>query len=688
MRFDPRSPRPHEGRRWRLRRASLLATMVALATFGVASAPAFAQAVIPTTSGPGTSPNEITNYQAVTFGPSDDGTWPCGPSDVSGPVPCPGPDGETGPTLYPLGFNINFFGTEYSGVYINTNGNITFTEPLSQFTPSDLTDFPSPIIAPFFADVDTRGGGALVDFGQGTLNGKQVFVVNWPGVGCYDENASVLDNFQLILIDRADRNTGPNGDDFDIEFNYDTIEWDTGQASGGDANCLVGDEGGTSAYVGYTNGTATPGDSYELPGSGEAGSFLDGSPGGLIDNSVNSAVLGRYVFTVVNGQPTQPTSLTTSLSGADQSGASIAVPPGTAVTDAATLSGENAGDATGSVTYNVYSDPNCTMQVGSSDTETILEQGVMPPSQPVTLNDPGTYYWQVSYSGDDENDGSVSACGSETETVPGPTDVSTSLSGADESGATIGVPPGTAVTDTATLSGANASTAGGTVTYSVYSDAACTVPAAASDTVDVTDGSVPASDPVTLATKGTYYWVATYSGDAGDDSGQSSCGSEVESVPGKADLEVTLSVPSPQTDGSTFDTGLTVDNVGPDTAGMVYAAMWVPSPLTITDTAGAMQYGHFLVWSLGSLDSGADASLVPAVQAPASGSGWTLIPAAALSFNTPDPHYLNNIAFAAVKHEPAPGVNGGFVRPGQGRAAELRLLAWLRSYMSTHATRR
>ena len=363
------------------------------------------------------------------------------------------------------------------------------------------------------------------------------------------------------------------------------------------------------------------------------------------------------------------------------------MPPGTAVTDTATLSGENAGDATGTVTYDVYSDPNCTTLV-NDDQEPIQEQGVVPSSQPVMLSDPGTYYWQVSYSGDSENDGSVSACGAEVAVVPGPTDVSTSLSGADESGTTIGVPKGTAVTDTATLSGANASTAGGTVTYSVYSDAACTVPAASPDTVDVTDGSVPASAPVTLTTKGTYYWVAAYSGDAGDDSGQSACGSEVENVPGKADLEVTLSVPSPETDGSTFNASMTVDNVGPDTAGMVYAAMWTPSPLTITDTAGAMQYGHFLVWSLGSLDSGAEASLVPAVQAPASGSGWTLIPAAALSFNTPDPHYLNNIALAAVKHETAPGSDGGFVRPEQGRAAELRLLSWLRSYMSTHATRR
>jgi hypothetical protein len=137
---------------------------------------------------------------------------------------------------------------------------VTFAGPLPDFTPSNLTTFGSPIIAPFFADVDTRGAGsALVNFGTGTLNGQKVFVVNWPGVGCYNSNSTVLDNFQMILADRPDLGTSALGDDFVMEFNYNTIQWDTGQADGGDASCHT--TGGTSAYAGYGNGTATPGDS-------------------------------------------------------------------------------------------------------------------------------------------------------------------------------------------------------------------------------------------------------------------------------------------------------------------------------------------------------------------------------------------------------------------------------------------
>lgn len=201
-------------------------------------------------------------------------------------------DGSTGAVA--LGFPINFFGTTYSSLFINNNGNLTFDSPLAEFTPFDLTATNRVMIAPFFADVDTRIGN-VVTYGTGTVGGRPAFGVNWPGVGCFDQNTSVLDDFQAVLIDRSD--VGPG--DFDIEFNYDSIQWETGQASGGDALC----QGGTSARVGFSNGTGQPDTSFELQGSGIPGSFLDSSPTGLANNHVNSDVLGRYLFPVRNGTP-------------------------------------------------------------------------------------------------------------------------------------------------------------------------------------------------------------------------------------------------------------------------------------------------------------------------------------------------------------------------------------------------
>lgn len=200
-------------------------------------------------------------------------------------------DGSTG--LVPLGFSVNFFGTTYTGLYVNNNGNITFNTPLSTYTPFGLsTSIGTSIIAPFFADVDTRVGN-IVTYGQGTLGGKNAFGVNWINVGYYSEHTNKLNSFQLILVDRSDVSPG----DFDIMFNYDQIQWETGDASGGSNGV-----GGSSAHVGYSNGTGNSGTFYEFPGSGVNGAFLDGGPHALISFS-NVDVSGRYVFEVRNGLP-------------------------------------------------------------------------------------------------------------------------------------------------------------------------------------------------------------------------------------------------------------------------------------------------------------------------------------------------------------------------------------------------
>jgi hypothetical protein len=252
----------------------------ALALLSTTPAAAAGNAVLPTDPGPGNSPVVINNYVQNNFPANDDNST----------------------ALIPLGFHINFFGQDFSGAYVNNNGNITFAAPLGEFTPSDLTTFGSPILAAFFADVDTAvAGSAIVNYGQGTLNGNKAFVVNWPNVACFATPAGGLNNFQLILIDRPDLGTGPLGDDFQIMYNYNQIQWDTGQASGGGANCQNVD--GTPAYVGYSDGTNTPGNSFNLPGSGQSGAFLDGGPHALISNMLNSNTAGSYVFFVHLGVP-------------------------------------------------------------------------------------------------------------------------------------------------------------------------------------------------------------------------------------------------------------------------------------------------------------------------------------------------------------------------------------------------
>jgi hypothetical protein len=197
-------------------------------------------------------------------------------------------DGSTGSTA--IGFNLNFFGSNFSSLYVNNNGNVTFTQPLGTFTPFPIVNNSIPMLAPFFADVDTRAlTSDVVRYGQSTIGGRDVFGVNWINVGVFSQ-LPILNSFQLIITDRSDIAAG----DFDFEFNYDSILWETGQASGGNGSGL----GGSSARAGWTNGSTN---SFELTGSAVNGAFLNSGPNALIRGSLNSTVAGQYIFNVRGG---------------------------------------------------------------------------------------------------------------------------------------------------------------------------------------------------------------------------------------------------------------------------------------------------------------------------------------------------------------------------------------------------
>ncbi len=206
----------------------------------------------------------------------------------------PNDDGSTG--LVDFGFTLNFFGDNYTQGYVNNNGNVTFTGPLSEFTPFNIVSTGTPMLAPFFADVDTSNAGSPVTYGQSLVGSQNSFGVNWLNVDYYDSSPNHTNRnfFQLVIIDRSDINAG----DFDFEFNYDKIQWETGEASGGDADGL----GGSSARAGWSNGTIA----QELAGSGVNGDFLDGGFNALAEHSLNSTETGRYLFSVRNGSVVGP----------------------------------------------------------------------------------------------------------------------------------------------------------------------------------------------------------------------------------------------------------------------------------------------------------------------------------------------------------------------------------------------
>jgi hypothetical protein len=167
-----------------------------------------------------------------------------------------------------LGFTANFYGGSFSQVWVNNNGNVTFDGDFTTYIPAPLGSLGRVIIAPFFADVDTSAADSgVVTYGTGMVGGRSAFAANYLSVGAYSE-LPIYNTFQVVLIDRADTGAG----NFDVEFNYGSINWESGQATGGNEFGL----GGFAARVGLSGGTAAT--TIELPGSGVNGALLDNNP--------------------------------------------------------------------------------------------------------------------------------------------------------------------------------------------------------------------------------------------------------------------------------------------------------------------------------------------------------------------------------------------------------------------------
>jgi len=251
-----------------------------------------------------------------------------------------------------------------------------------------------------------------------------------------------------------------------------------------------------------------------------SGTGTSATPSGSTVN-ITMAAGGNVDCTYTNHIKLSPT-IATLLNGTSNSQTGF---PGDSFFDTATLTGATA-NAGGTVTYTAYSDAACTQNPRDAGTKTVTN-GVVPQSDSLVFNSTGTFYWQAVYSGDANNNGATSTCTDEVVTIgKNSPSITTKLNGDQPS---ISVVVGSSVYDTATLTGATAD-AGGTVTYTVYSDNACTQDARDAGTKTVTNGVVPDSNSLAFNDAGTFYWQAVYSGDTKNNGATSVCTAEVLTV--------------------------------------------------------------------------------------------------------------------------------------------------------------
>lgn len=67
---------------------------------------------------------------------------------------------------------INYFGTDYANIWVNSNGLITFDAHNTSYNPSGIAGLSDPAIAPFWTDIDIEKGGDIywdVDTTNGTI---------------------------------------------------------------------------------------------------------------------------------------------------------------------------------------------------------------------------------------------------------------------------------------------------------------------------------------------------------------------------------------------------------------------------------------------------------------------------------------------------------------------------------------
>ncbi|XP_028390868.1 sushi domain-containing protein 2-like [Dendronephthya gigantea] len=179
-------------------------------------------------------------------------------------------DGSSGELTLSVPFP--FFKSKYQRLFVNTNGVISFKDSVEEFTP---ITFPKknnqPMIAPYWADVDTRNGGEVfyrqstsVELFQRATNDVKkyfpgqfpsfqaswVFIATWQNVSRFRRSRSIYsgfgdplkNTFQVVLI--------TNGRHSFALFYYEKIEWTTGDAS-------KSIYGGIPAQAGFNFGDGT-----------------------------------------------------------------------------------------------------------------------------------------------------------------------------------------------------------------------------------------------------------------------------------------------------------------------------------------------------------------------------------------------------------------------------------------------
>ena len=302
----------------------------------------------------------------------------------------------------------------------------TVTDTIRPDGPVDLTqfEFGEAGINLSALDLTGNGGKACETFGsvlgssRTSKSGDTAQLKDFVGPAPFDVSTCVAPTTTTTLKNAADNSTIANGSSVPYGSSvYDTATLSnliTGETPTGKVQYTFfanGDCSGTGTDAGLktlVNGLAPQSDTQ---GPLAAGSYSFDAQylSGNDPNYSDSAVSACEPFTVLKKSPTVSTLLSESTGNV-----------GDSVHDSATLNGATT-DAGGTISYAVYSNDTCTTLVADlTPVNNTVVNGVAPDSLSHTFNSAGTFYFQATYSGDNNNTGPVSSpCTSEQLVING-----------------------------------------------------------------------------------------------------------------------------------------------------------------------------------------------------------------------------------------------------------------------------
>jgi hypothetical protein len=172
---------------------------------------------------------------------------------------------------------INFYGSNYTDIYVSTNGLITLNGPSTSFQSTGLSSYNDPAISAFWSDIDiTKGGDIFWDLDP--VSGA--VTITWLDVAPY--SGSGVNSFQVVL-------TSTGAGNFEVAFVYEDVQWAQTSVSGN----------WYQATAGVTDGGSVD---HELPGSGNVSAvsnypttdFGNGAAPGVYDLTVSAGMLACF----------------------------------------------------------------------------------------------------------------------------------------------------------------------------------------------------------------------------------------------------------------------------------------------------------------------------------------------------------------------------------------------------------